>query len=119
MTTEAPREKAMDQKTTENGWDRADVNVRLSKRRKDKLRALAARLPAGATPLDAMDHALRVATNDAPLADRIDTFEDAMEADAMQRRFEIDRLEEVVKQCLNGISELRTLISSLAEAEDF
>jgi hypothetical protein len=119
MTARASQEKAMNLKTAENGWDRADVNVRLSKRRKDKLKAVAATMPDGATPLDAMDHALRVATSDVPLADRLDAFEDAMEADAMQRRFEIDHLEAAVKQCLNGISELRALIASLAEAEDF
>lgn len=43
-------------------WDQKQVSVWLTQRRKEKLRALAASLPGAATPVDAIDKALELAT---------------------------------------------------------
>ncbi|WP_446326733.1 hypothetical protein [Burkholderia pseudomallei] len=74
-------------------WDQKQVSVWLTRRRKEKLQALAASLPGSATPIDAIDKALELATT--PLfapASEIDAARETREASAATMAA-IDRLE--------------------------
>jgi hypothetical protein len=86
----------MAKKAEGNGWDRAEVNLRLTKRRKDLLRAMLAGLPATATPTDAID----------------------MDRHAMERRFETDRVEEAISKLAARLESLHQLISAVAQGSE-
>jgi hypothetical protein len=109
----------MAKKAEGNGWDRAEVNLRLTKRRKDLLRAMLAGLPATATPTDAIDMAL-AATGEKgrAIAERLDDFEDAMDRHAMERRFETDRVEEAISKLAARLESLHQLISAVAQGSE-
>lgn len=109
----------MSSKTPGNGWDRVEVSLRLSRRRCDQLRKVAARLAPGATPTDAIDHALASAlSSETGVNERLSDLEDALERRAMEQRFEIDRLEAAVHSLSDGIEALRALIAAVSQAEE-
>ncbi len=109
----------MSSKTPGNGWDRVEISLRLSRRRCDQLRKVAARLAPGATPTDAIDHALASALSAGrEIDDRLTDLEDTLERRAMEQRFEIDRLEAAVRSLAEGVEALRALIAAVSQAED-
>ena len=101
------------------GWARPNVNVRLSKRRREQLKALAGQLSESTTPTDVVDHALKVAlAGDRALETRLMDMEDAAEQRDMQQRFEFDRLEASIAKMAESVRALHALISELAHAEE-
>jgi Asp-tRNA(Asn)/Glu-tRNA(Gln) amidotransferase C subunit len=77
-----------------NRWDQKQVSVWLTPRRKEKLQALVASLPVNATPIDAIDRALELATT--PIfvpASEIDAARETREAGA-ETLAAIQRLED-------------------------
>ena len=72
----------MSQKTESNGWDRTELNLKLSKRRRDLMAELAKRLAPAATPTEVIDYALSqapAAEGDAGADERFADLEDAIE----------------------------------------
>ena len=111
----------MSQRNESNGWDRTELNLKFSKRRRDLLLALAMRLAPGATPTDVIDYALAhvPAVDDAsPIAERVGDLEDAVERSAMEQRFANASIEESIKALAGGIEALRSLISEVASEDD-
>lgn len=103
-----------------NGWTRQEVNVRLSKPRLALLRALAKRMPEGATPTEVLDHALALALEGSRGIDgRLDAMEDSAIERDMQRRFEIDRVEDAVKAVAERLDALARLIERAASDDSF
>lgn len=100
------------------GWERADFNVRLSKRRREKLLALAKQLPDGATPNDAVDRGLELALASPPaMDDRFDDLEMIIESKSLERRAQVDKLSKELRELRASFDELRELLARLA-AED-
>lgn len=82
------------EKALGNRWDQKQVSVWLTQRRKEKLQALVASLPIDATPIDAIDRALELATT--PIfvpASEIDAARETREAGA-ETLAAIERLED-------------------------
>ncbi|WP_186139880.1 hypothetical protein [Burkholderia gladioli] len=82
-----------DEETLGNRWDQKQVSVWLTQRRRDKLQALASSLPVDASPIDAIDRAIELATT--PIfvpASEIDAARETREAGA-ETLAAIERLE--------------------------
>jgi hypothetical protein len=112
---------AMSQKTESNGWDRTELNLKLSKRRRDLMVELAKRLAPGATPTEVIDYALSqapVADGDAGAGERFADLEDAIERATMEQRFANASMEESIKALARGLEALRSLISEVAAQDD-
>lgn len=110
----------MSAKGEDNGWDRANFNVRLTKARRDQLKAVAASLSASATPMEALDAALERAL--LPMdggvgEERFDELEDHVTACAMKNESDLARWGERIDTNTKAIDDLRALISALAEAD--
>ncbi|QJW80018.1 hypothetical protein [Burkholderia glumae] len=85
--------KMADEETLGNRWDQKQVSVWLTQRRRDKLQALASSLPVDASPIDAIDLAIELATT--PIfvpASEIDAARETREAGA-ETLAAIERLE--------------------------
>jgi hypothetical protein len=102
-------------KTQGNGWDRADLNLRLSKRRRDLLTRLAAGLDPNATPTDAIDRAIALglqatmrAENDARLDDIVGSIENS----AREQRVELRSMRDDLRRLETAVDQLRDLISA-------
>lgn len=110
----------MSKKSPSNGWDRQELNLRLTRRRRDQLTELAAKLAPDATPTDAIDYSLRISTNDDKALDsRIEDLEEIIERHASERRLQIERLENGLHALARGLDALRALISDVAASGDF
>lgn len=105
------------------GWSRDCVNLRLSRERAEKLRALARQLGPGATPTDAVDRALEVASEAESPATQADGEAAGAEEmlSALERLSERTRFEAVASAAAaadiaRGLRELSELISAVAAA---
>lgn len=110
----------MSQKGRDNGWDRANFNVRLTKARRDQLKAVAASLGSSATPVDALDAALRIAlqpSNEGVGSERFDELEDHITAHAMKNEIEFGHVGDRIDAVRQSMDDLRALISALAESD--
>jgi len=108
------------------GWGRADLNIKFSKRRLAQLQQIAAGLPASATPTDAIDHALTAAIALGRIEGRLGDLEDAIvewtadsHAQAARHEARADRMEARIGELAKGIQALHTLISAVAQSEDY
>lgn len=100
-------------------WARPNVNLRLSKRRREQLRALLSQSPESATPTDVIDHALKVALgSDRDFETRLMDMEDAAEQRDMQQRFEFDRLQASIAELAKRVGALHALISTVAQGDE-
>lgn len=111
----------MTAKNASNGWDRIEVNVRLSKPRLAQLRQIASALPPEATPTDAIDLALAEVLQKPAVAmdSRLDELEDAIEAHAMESRFDLARLEAAIAAMAASLESLKKLISDVAASDEY
>lgn len=104
--------------TDGNGWERRQMTVRLTAKRKELLRRLALRVPAAQTPQQAWDRALESALvaidGEADFAERLAQIEETLarmdEASASQ----VARLEAAAVQVSQSVDALRTLLASVA-----
>ena len=109
----------MDNRNDAPGWNRHELNLRLTKRRIAQLRAIAARLPGSPTPTDAIDAALaQAAAPDGFLAARLDEFEAAFAARAEESRSESARLEKLAKASERSLADLHALIAEAVANPD-
>lgn len=109
------------QATGAAGWDRPELNVKLSKRRRDLMAAVAKRLPAGATPTEVIDHALAeaaAAKDAAGLDERLLDLGDAIELATMEQRLATASIEASVKELARGLEALRALIAEVASQDE-
>lgn len=104
------------------GWSRGELTLRMSKRRSQLLRRIAARMPAGATPTDAIDEALELALREAgqgagaaEAADDIRELRGSLEREAAERRDESARIAEALSAHAEAVEGLRRLISRVAD----
>lgn len=110
----------MSEKTEEQGWDRAQLTLRLPSCRLARLRALAAKMGGHATPTDAVVHAIDIAAAqlDASAIDaRLDAIEDELGAMSAQRQRDTDRLATAILAIGRSLGELHSLISDIASQE--
>ena len=99
------------------GWIRAELTLRLGKRRLDQLQRIAADLPQDATPTDAVDHALSLALPNIALADRMEDLESALASWTVTQREQTDQIQAGVDALARAMRDLHALISA-AIAED-
>ena len=101
------------------GWDRPQVTVKLTPRRKSLLCDIALGMPNGTTPRDAIERALEAAWASreeiAALEARIDSLEDTIEAADGERRREADRTLAAVAEVVAGIERLHAMIASVGQ----
>ena len=114
----------MSQRTASNGWDRSELNIKLSKRRRAWLAVLTKDLAPGSTPTEAIDRALELAAlaagdDGSAKEERLGDLEDAIERSAMEQRLATASVEESVRALAKGIEDLRALISEVASQELF
>ena len=105
----------MENKPTGTGWDRHELTLRLTKRRREQLRALAATLSGAPTPTEIIDVAL--ARSEVPIdasEHRMRDLEEAIEGFAIERRFEADRFEKSLRLVAEQVQALRRLIEQAA-----
>ena len=110
----------MSAKGKDNGWDRANFNVRLSKSRRDQLKTVAESLAPSATPVEALDAALRIALQpsiEGVGRERIDELEDHITAHAMKNEIELGHVGDRIDAVRQSMDDLRALISALAESD--
>jgi multidrug resistance efflux pump len=110
----------MNEKSQEQGWDRAQLTLRLPSARLARLRALANKMGGHATPTDAVVHAIDIAAAqlDASALDaRLDSIEDELAAMSAERQRDTDRLEAAILAIGSSLGELHSLISELASQE--
>ena len=109
------------QGSTANGWSRQELTLRLSRRRLAKLKGIALGLPAGATPTDAIDHAIDCAS--ATPSDQRENLEQiAVALDGLENKADIsqanaERLSAQMRALAKSVDALRALISAVAESE--
>lgn len=108
----------MGSKAPKSGWERSEVNVKLTKRRRDLLRALLGDERPCMTPTEALDFALHTASRSA-----IREEEDAKLIEVAQRGFaqsraHMGRLDESVQALAERIDALVALISDVANSDD-
>lgn len=100
------------------GWDRAQVTVKLTPRRKSLLCDIALGMPNGTTPSDAIERALEAAWASreeiAALEARIDSLEDTIEAADGERRREADRTLAAIAEMGASVARLHALIAEAA-----
>lgn len=101
------------------GWSRSDLTIKLSKKRLAQMEKIAAVLPEGATPTDAIDHALSATLAHGAIEDRLDALEETLVEWAAEHRSEVDRIEAAVAALSKGIEGLHALISAVAQSEDY
>ena len=103
-----------------NGWSRQELTLRLSRRRLAKLKAIASGLPAEATPTEAIDHAIELAS--AEPSDQRENLEqiavalDALEAKADISQAAAERISAQLRAMAQSVESLRALISAVAES---
>lgn len=110
------------QGSTANGWRRQELTLRLSRRRLAKLKAIASELPNGATPTEAIDHAIDCA-NGAPSDHRENLEQIAAALDGLEARADIsqaaaERVEARMLALAKSVDALRALISAVAQSEE-
>lgn len=101
---------------TRKGWDRRDCNVRMSKRRKQQLLALAPMLPDDATPTDIIDFAIGLAlerSHAVSIQSLVVAFE---EAERDRLRFADEQLTET-RRLRELLESLQTELRSLADGD--
>ena len=102
------------------GWDRPQVTVKLTPRRKSLLCDIALGMPNGTTPSDAIERALEAAWASrqeiAALEARIDSLEDTIEAADGERRREADRTLAALAEMGASVARLHALIAAVASA---
>lgn len=111
----------MSAKGSSNGWDRVNFNVRLTKRRREQLKSLAADLPLTATPVDVVDRAIALALQARAghvAGERLYDLEDLIEQHAMKSLFEFDKMGEGLGAVKKSMDDLRALISAVAGTEE-
>lgn len=107
----------MAEKSGERGWKRRQLTLRLPPERLAQLRSIATQMNSDATPTDAVDRAIAMAVAQIGSdrhGDRLDAIEDALEALAMERRFDTDRIEAAVLALGKNLAALHALISEVA-----
>ena len=101
------------------GWDRPQVTVKLTPRRKSLLCDIALGMPNGTTPSDAIERALEAAWASreeiAALEARIDSLEDTVEAADGERRREADRTLAAVADLGASVMRLHALIATVGD----
>jgi hypothetical protein len=105
----------MEDKPVRPGWDRHELTLRLTKRRREQLRAIASTLPGAPSPTEIIDVAL--ARSEAPgdaQEHRMRDLEEAIEGFAIERRFEADRFEKSLRLVADQVDALRKLIEQAA-----
>lgn len=110
----------MSEKSEEQGWDRAQLTLRLPSARLARLRALAAKMGGHATPTDAVIHAIDVAASqlDASVIDaRLDAIEEELGTMSAERQRDTARLEAAILAIGRSVGELHSLISEIANQE--
>lgn len=110
--------KAKPQPAARAPWERRDFNVRLSKRRAALLRQLADEMAPGATPCQALDEALRLATSSADVHPS-GMAELAAELDEGRRDAEARHLEAMseLRALRETMEALRQVLQAAADAE--
>jgi hypothetical protein len=97
------------------GWDRHEMTLRLTKQRRELLRALASTLPGAPTLTEIIDLALaRSARLGDASEDRLRDLEEAIEGFAIERRFEADCFEKSLRLVAEQVESLRKLIEQAA-----
>ena len=110
----------MSEKSDEQGWDRAQLTLRLPSARLARLRALANKMAGHASPTDAVVHAIDIAAaqfDAAALEARLDAIEDDLGAMSAERRRDTARLEAAILAIGRSLGELHALISEIASQE--
>jgi len=112
-----PRSKVMEEKTAAQGWDRAQLTLRLPAARLAQLRALAKHMGEGATPTDAVIRAINMAAGQLELYPndaRLDAIEDELNTMTATHTLDTDRLEAAILAISQSLSQLHSLISEVA-----
>lgn len=110
----------MSMKSESNGWDRVDLSVRLTKKRKAALKELAAKLSPTATPTEAIDHGLQTALEGRTLIEEklLDVY-DALEMHSMECRLEFDRINASLNALTKNLASLHAVIAQAAQDSEF
>lgn len=108
----------MDDKAQSGAWARPEVNIKLTRRRRELMRVLLSEDPVGATPTQAIDLALEQA-----VLGILRDGEDARLLEATERGFaesevEIARLQSSVAQLSAKVESLCALIVKVVESEE-
>lgn len=105
-----------------SGWSRQELTLRLSRRRLAKLKQIAAQLPAGATPTDAIDHAIECArfgsADYGDLLVQIAESIDAVDAKSDISQARVELISAQLRALAASVEALRALISAVAHAEE-
>jgi len=112
-----PRSKVMEEKTEAQGWDRAQLTLRLPAARLAQLRALAKHMGEGATPTDAVIRAINMAAAQLDLSPndaRLDAIEDELSTMTATHTLDTDRLEASILAIGQSLHQLHSLISAVA-----
>lgn len=107
----------MGERTQAQGWDRPEVNLRLTKRRVALLRAALGSTSGSSSPTEAIDVALEAAARSARQEDEADGLREALEAGLSSQGEELRRLEAAVASLAKRIDGLCALIAEVAESE--
>lgn len=108
----------MDDRAQSGAWARPEVNIKLTRRRRELMRGLLSEDPVGATPTQAIDLALETAARSV-----LRESEDARLLEATERGFaesevEIARLQSSVAHLTARIDSLCALIAKVAESDE-
>lgn len=107
----------MEEKTEAQGWDRAQLTLRLPAARLAQLRALSKHMGEGATPTDAVIRAINMAAGQLDLYPndaRLDAIEDELSTMTATHTLDTDRLEAAILAISQSLSQLHSLISEVA-----
>ncbi len=103
------------------GWERSQVTIKLTPRRKSLICDIALGMPNGTTPSDAIERALEIAWNSRSETDalnsRMESIEDTIEAADGERRREADRALNAIADLSETITRLHRLLLELSSDE--
>ena len=108
----------MNTKARGDCWERSEVNVKLTKRRRALLRELLGEEQRDASPTEALDIALAVATAFARRQDEETHMLEVLERGFDRIRLVLERLEDAAQATTQRVDGLCALITEVARAEE-
>lgn len=110
----------MDQNSTNHAWERDAVFVRLTKRRKANLMAIAKDMDASATPSDAIERAIDLASagghsSSELLLDRLAALQDIVDQMFVERREDATKTVAAISAAMRSSQAVLELLNTVAE----
>lgn len=113
----------MEQNETNPAWAREAVFVRLTKRRKAKLLAIAKDMDAAATPSDAIERAIDLASSGGQsssdlILDRLSALLEIVDQMSIEQRNDAKRSEAAISAAMRSSQAVLDLLNTVAESGD-